>query len=169
MRINNISKLKIILTICAILVLSTSNQISILGHDPSLVILEYHYEDQILEVYIQHLISYPDRHWVNNVQIRRNNVLVGNYSYNSQPTTTDFIYNYSISAVHFDILKVSVFCNYFGETVEEIMVLDPDNPNTRPPTEEVGLAVTNWIIITSVILLITSRWLKKKNDYFTSD
>ena len=153
-----------ILGLIIILCFSSFNQQIVLGHDPAEIRLDYHYTDQILEVWIYHPIFYPDKHWVNNVQIRKNNVLVGNYSYDSQPDDI-FTYNYSISAIHFDMIKVSVFCNYQGDTEVELMVLDPDNPTTRPPTPSklFGVSFTGLLIITSMVIAMFSSC--KKPEY----
>ncbi len=137
---------------------SSFNQQIVQGHDPAEIRLEYHYADQILEVWIYHPIFYPDKHWVNNVQVRKNNVLVGNYSYDSQPDDI-FTYNYSISAIHFDMIKVRVFCNYQGDTEAELMVLDPDNPTTVPPTPSklFGFSLIGFMILSSSVLVVFSK------------
>jgi len=151
----------VIYCLIAVLLFSAFNQQSVLGHDPAEIRLGYYYADQILEVWIYHPIYYPEKHWVNNVQVRKNNVLVGNYSYDSQPGDI-FTYNYSIIAVHFDMIKVRVFCTYQGDTEAEIMVLDPDNPTTVPPTPSklFEIPLVEFMIVISFIVTIFSRFRK---------
>jgi len=162
-----LTKRSIIFGIAIFIVFFIANVSHVQGHDPAEIRLEYHYADQILEVWIYHPVSYPDRHWVNNVQIRNNDVLVGNYSYDSQPPPVSWTYNYSISAVHFDILNVRVFCNYQGDTEIEILVLDPDNPTTRlpTPTKLIGISLTGYLIatISAVIFLSKAKKILSKN------
>jgi hypothetical protein len=98
---------------------------------------------------------------VNNVQIRKNNVLVGNYSYDSQPEDA-FTYNYSISAVHFDMIKARVLCTFQGDTEVEIMVLDPDNPTTVPPTDEFGPSLLGLIFTSSSFIVYILKYKKRQ-------
>ncbi len=157
-------KKSIVMGLIIVVLLSFFNQQIVQGHDPAKVTPEYHFEDQILEVWIHHPITFPDIHWVNNVQVRKNNVLVGNYSYDSQPNTVDMTYNYSISAVHFDILKIRVFCTYQGDTEVELLVLDPDNPTTRLPTTTsklIGISLIGFMLLSSSVLIVFSKKTKK--------
>ncbi|MHA1185775.1 MAG: hypothetical protein ACTSSK_02705 [Candidatus Heimdallarchaeota archaeon] len=156
-------KKSIVIGLVIVVLFSSFNQQIVQGHDPSMVSPVYHFTDQILEVWIHHPVSYPDIHWVNNVQVRKNNVLVGNYSYDHQPNFVEMTYNYSISAVHFDIIKVRVFCTYQGDTEVELLVLDPDNPTTRLPTTTsklIGISLRGFMILLSSVLVVFSK--KKK-------
>ncbi len=101
------------------------------AHSPSAMSLTYDLNSNTLSVSITHTVSNPDSHYVRNVKIDLNEVEAESVDYTSQPSSSDFTYTYTITAVDGDEFEVSAFCNQGGSisktlTVTEGGMMDDD-------------------------------------------
>ncbi|UCE36149.1 MAG: hypothetical protein JSW00_11420 [Thermoplasmata archaeon] len=95
------------------------------AHPPSSMALEYDYSTQTLNVTISHSVGDPNSHYVESVEILKNDVESITTDYTSQPSTSTISYTYDISASDGDNFEVTATCNQFGSITEEIQVDEP--------------------------------------------
>jgi desulfoferrodoxin (superoxide reductase-like protein) len=93
------------------------------AHAPSSMSLDYNFDQQILFVTLTHTSPTTTNHYVETVVVYRNDVEVLEETYTSQPDTRTFTYEYEVTAVDGDILKVYSECNIGGDIEEEITVV----------------------------------------------
>jgi hypothetical protein len=101
------------------------------------MVLEYDFTTQKLNVTITHDVPTPDTHYIETVEIYKNNTLLNSYPYTSQPTTSTFSYEYDVSAVDGDVIKVNITCSISGKLTEQITVVEP-----VPPPKKMTLTTT---------------------------
>jgi hypothetical protein len=88
---------------------------------PQDVKLEYNALTQNLAVTIIHNSSSSGFHYIKNVEIKKNSVVLSTEKYDSQPAGT-FTYNYKVPAMAGDKLEVTATCNFFGSKTATITV-----------------------------------------------
>jgi len=112
------------------------------GHAPSDMELEYDYGSQVLSVTITHTTPAPSSHYVETVDVYRNDILVLEEHYDSQPDPRTFTYEYEVTAVDGDILRVHAECSIQGSIEDEITVEGPREYmylSVNPTPEEVEM------------------------------
>ncbi|MCK5297367.1 MAG: hypothetical protein KAJ76_00575 [Candidatus Heimdallarchaeota archaeon] len=134
------------------------NSTKITGHSPSNLTLEYGFFDQELTVLLVHSVADSNSHYIIDVDIWKNDVLVNSTSYTSQPTNSIFSYTYNISATVGDILEVTTECNQGGTKTEQITVTD----NTITPSVPAAHVCIILIGISSTALFKMRRKVKRK-------
>ena len=102
------------------------------AHAPQEMLLEFDKDTQTLEVTITHIVSDPNSHYVNKVEIEKNSVLIDTYLYDSQPTKDTFSYNYTVEVVDGDELTVTSFCNIGGSIERSIVIIIDNHPPDTP-------------------------------------
>jgi len=88
---------------------------------PQDVKLEYNASTQNLAVTITHNSSASGFHYIKDVVIKKNSVILSTEKYDSQPAGT-FTYNYKVPAITGDKLEVTATCNFFGSKTAVITV-----------------------------------------------
>ena len=83
--------------------------------------LEYNASTQNLAVTITHNSSASGFHYIKNVEIKKNSVVLSTEKYDSQPAGT-FTYNYKVPAMAGDTLEVTATCSLFGSKTATITV-----------------------------------------------
>ncbi len=91
------------------------------ANGPQDVKLEYNASTQNLAVTITHNSSASGFHYIKNVEIKKNSVVLSTEKYDSQPAGT-FTYNYKVPATAGDKLEVTVTCNIFGSKTATLTV-----------------------------------------------
>jgi len=107
----------------------------VLAHPPQDMVLSYDIDTQVLTVTFTHISPAPTVHYINQVDIERNDQLVLSQDYDSQPSTSEFTYTYDIEADVGDELSVTAFCNIQGSISRSIIVRDPSQDD--PPVVEI--------------------------------
>lgn len=107
----------------------------VFAHPPQDMVLDYNIESEILSVTITHISPAPNAHYVNKIEIKRNDELVFTKEYNSQPTSSEYTYTYEIQAEAGDELTVIAYCNIQGVITRSIIVRDPSQD--EPPVVEI--------------------------------
>jgi len=104
--------------------------INAVAHPPQDMILEYDIDTGILDVEITHNTPSQTLHYINKIEIYKNDDLEISEEYDSQPSTDVFVKNFDIIADIGDEIKVIAFCNIQGSIQRTIIVEDPaaDNP-----------------------------------------
>ena len=106
-----------------------------LAHPPQDMVLQYDIETEILSVKITHNTPAQNIHYINKIEIRRNDQIVVTELYESQPTTSEFTYNFDVQAEVGDELAVTAYCNIQGSITRSIIVRDPSQD--EPPVVEI--------------------------------
>jgi hypothetical protein len=104
--------------------------IHVAAHPPENVELAYHPDTQTLEVIITHITADVNNHFVDEVEVKKNDVVYHTETYTSQPTPDTFTYNYSVEAISGEVLTVTVKCNLGFSTTESITVGENNPPET---------------------------------------
>ncbi|MHA1738776.1 MAG: hypothetical protein ACTSXA_12595 [Candidatus Heimdallarchaeota archaeon] len=118
------------------------------GHSPTSMTLNYVAATETLEVSITHTVSNPSTHFVNNVDVFRNNVLNITQSYVSQPTSSTFQYDYVINATAGQTLKVTATCNQGGSITRSVVLTDGFSAS---PTDNASIGFTCFLLATSFL------------------
>ncbi|MDG6218528.1 MAG: hypothetical protein QCI00_03710 [Candidatus Thermoplasmatota archaeon] len=123
--------------IFVVLMLVTTSLLSgmVIAHPPKDMVLSYDLETEILSVTITHNSDIPTVHNIEKVEINRNNELVLIEEYDSQPSTSEFSYEYDIQAVVDDELTVIAYCSIQGSITRSITIWDPSQD--EPPVVEI--------------------------------
>ena len=107
---------------------------NVIAHPPVDMSLEYEIDTDSLIVTITHETPAPDLHYVNKVDIKKNDVLFLSQEYDSQPTNDVFSYTYNPEASFGDVIQVTAYCNIQGSITRTITVEDP-NQDDKPEIE----------------------------------
>jgi desulfoferrodoxin (superoxide reductase-like protein) len=94
------------------------------------MVLEYDINTNVLAVTITHETPSPSLHYIEKIEVYKNNDLVISEDYESQPNQDTYTKNFDIVAEIDDELKVIAYCNIQGSITRTITVEDPlaDNP-----------------------------------------
>lgn len=112
----------IIVSIITLSLFFATGNLIVTAHQPSDLELEYDFDAQVLNVTIYHDVDDPETHYIEKVEIRRNDELVIDEDYTSQPDKDSFTYSYNISAEDGDELEVTAYCSINGERTRKIDV-----------------------------------------------
>ncbi len=96
---------------------------AVIAHSPSGVKLDYDMSTQTLKVSITHT-RFSDSHYINKVEIKKNDNLVSLQEYKNQTAET-VVYSYKVTAAAGDTLEVRAYCNKFGSKTETLKVGQP--------------------------------------------
>jgi desulfoferrodoxin (superoxide reductase-like protein) len=89
-----------------------------LAHNPQSVEVSYDYKTQTLAVKITHTSNNPDRHFVKEVDVKKNGQVVQRGVYSKQSGDT-FVYTYKVAATGADTIEVTAFCSIHGSTTQK--------------------------------------------------
>jgi hypothetical protein len=112
------------------------------AHAPSDISISYDLTKQELTVNITHSVSNPSTHYINEVEIKKNNMVVNTSTYTSQPTTAIFSYIYQINATAGDNFSVTAKCNQGGSNIDSITVHGITQPTTDSNSNSSSESVT---------------------------
>jgi hypothetical protein len=136
----------------------------VVAHSPSSMTLGYNWDTQILSVTISHTVTDPNSHYIQNITVYKNDVIVDSRLYTSQESTTSASDTFNIAAVDGDILRVWAECSQVGTIEDTITVTEPstttptttDGTTTPPPSgyELATIMIAAVIIILGVFLVI---------------
>jgi len=157
-------KLKIILIILFIFGLLV-NTYSVLGHPASNVDLDYDYDNQKLTVTISHNSNDIETHYIEKVEVYKNEVNIIDEDYTSQPADSTFTLTFDVIAEEGDILKVETECSLSGKTEDSITVKSSDNNNNGQPSGNNDTSTPGFgllIAILGITLLLLIKRVKKE-------
>jgi hypothetical protein len=123
------------------------------AHAPSSLQLSYEIATETLTVEIFHSVSDNTTHYINKVEIWKNNMLNQTHDYASQPTLNQFSYTYDINASAGDELKVKATCNIFDDLTRTLVV-------GETPTDTVA---ASYACMTILALLSLGVVIKRRN------
>ncbi len=92
-----------------------------LANKPS-IDLDFKINTKKLSVTISHSSSDPQKHFIESVVITINNSPAKIHRYTNQPSSSLFIYTYTLDAKTGDKISVEASCSYFGKKAKEFMV-----------------------------------------------
>jgi hypothetical protein len=98
---------------------------SAIAHNPSDMELEYDFFNNKLDVTITHSVAAPNDHYIESVEVFKNDVLQFVINYTSQPTLSVFTYSYDLDAAHGDTLRIIAICSITGSITQEIILQEP--------------------------------------------
>ena len=115
-----ISRFILSVLLFGLIIFCISPQISY-ANAPQDVKLEYNASTQNLAVTITHNSAASGFHYIKNVEIKKNSVVLSTGKYDSQSAGT-FTYNYKVPAMAGDKLEVTATCNIFGSKTAAVTV-----------------------------------------------
>jgi hypothetical protein len=107
---SNIVLCTLIAVIFCLAVISTTAT----AHPPGSLKIGYNLSSKALIVTIVHNSSSPNSHYINKITIKKNGRTAGSYTFQSQPTSSEFSYTFDLSARVGDIIEVTAYCNISG-------------------------------------------------------
>jgi len=141
------------LIICMMLVSITVWSTTAMAHPPIDMNLDYNLDESILSVTIIHETPAPTVHYVNRVLIKLNDETIIDEEYDSQPTSSEFNYEYELIAESGDEIKVTAYCNIQGSITKSITVLDPTQDD--PPIVEIKNPTKGYFHFSGIRLFAT--------------
>ncbi|MHB8139623.1 MAG: hypothetical protein ACYDGO_14725 [Smithellaceae bacterium] len=93
-----------------------------LAHAPQNVKLVYDSQSQMLTVTITHKSPFPNYHYINSVEIKKNGNIQSTNKYKNQPDQDTFTYSYKVPAVAGETLEVTASCSLFGSKTVNLTV-----------------------------------------------
>ena len=152
-------KRKLVSLLLFVFILLGAQTKTITGHIPARFWLAYDFANETLSIDIEHPRSYPDIHYIDNVVIWKNDVVIKNETYTSQPDDNYFLY-FVINASHMDVFKGYGHCVIGGNATDTITVIDPNAPTETTPS---GITIHLALIGIGVIVLTVFIRNKRKN------
>lgn len=109
-----------------------------MAHAPRQVDLAYDFPSQTLTVTIEHWAVSPTVHFVEKVEVFKNEKKVESREYQSQPDSEKFTYTYKIEAKEGDVFNVVAKCSVFGTKTATLRLikLEAVPVITAPPEEK---------------------------------
>ncbi|MCE7741041.1 MAG: hypothetical protein GOP50_01160 [Candidatus Heimdallarchaeota archaeon] len=98
------------------------------AHSPASIEIEYNFDTDILTVRVNHIVSDPDTHYINQIDVWVNDVFNTTETYSRQFETTFQIDTFNITANQGDVIKIKAFCNVSGSLIDEFTLQDPAIP-----------------------------------------
>lgn len=92
------------------------------AHPPSSMDISYDTDDQTLNVTISHGVSNVDSHYIERLEVRKNDSVYLSRDYTSQPSTSTFTYSLDVPATEGDTLSVTAICNQYGSLQKTLVV-----------------------------------------------
>ena len=153
--------MKIILIIFFLVIIDFTQHV--FAHAPSNIDLEYDFDNQKLTSIITHYTPDRNSHYIYRVKIYKNEIIVGDNEYTSQPTDDTYQLSFNISAEKVDVLKVWVECNK-GGNIEKSITINGENisatnaDGSSTPGFEISL------LITIIIFLFIINYKKRRRE-----
>lgn len=138
------------------------------AHAASDLELEYDHEEQVLHVTISHSVSDPQSHYIETVEIRKNDELIHSEEYSEQPDDSQFTYSYNITAENDDELEVFVECNRGGTRTERITVETDNDSLTISISPEVNSMESGSIVDFTITVTSGDQPQEKVNISFSA-
>lgn len=104
------------------------------AHTPASVTLLYDFSSQVLTVQVSHSVADVNTHYIYQVVVEKNSVVVLTRDYTTQNTTSGMSATYNIPAAHNDVLKATAKCIISGQNSNQITVTDPASTSTTTTT-----------------------------------
>ena len=92
------------------------------AHPPSSMEIAYDADIQTLNVTISHGVSNVDTHYIQMLEVRKNDSLYLSQDYTSQPSTSTFTYSLDVPATKGDKLSITAICNQYGSLQKTFVV-----------------------------------------------
>ena len=128
------------------------------GHSPSNMELDYSADNSELDVTITHSVADIDSHYIERVEVYKNDELVASEDYTSQPSEETFTYTYyGIQMEDGDTIIVRAYCSISGSITEELS--SDGNSNGEDDTPFIGVGSVIIFLTLSAVLysIITKR------------
>ncbi|MFX1607108.1 MAG: hypothetical protein ACFFDD_14535 [Promethearchaeota archaeon] len=134
-------------TFMALLVIQA---VPVSAHTPGPMTLDYNFGTQVLSVQVTHSVTDVNTHYIYQVVVEKNSVVVLTRDYTTQNTTSGLSATYSIAGAHGDVLRVTAKCIISGQASDQITVVDP----TATPINGGGTWLDMTLIIAVAVVAI---------------
>jgi hypothetical protein len=124
-----------------------------MAHPPIDMQLHYDLDQGLLSVTIVHETPAPTVHYVNRVVVKLNDEPILDETYTSQPTNSEFTYEYAFAAEAGDIIEVTAYCIIQGSITRSITVRDPTQDD--PPYVEIKNPTKGYFHFSGIRLFAT--------------
>ncbi|MFW9975192.1 MAG: hypothetical protein ACFFDQ_08010 [Candidatus Thorarchaeota archaeon] len=141
----------LVFSVLSIIVLIRGTPVN--AHTPGPISLSYDFESQELTVQVTHNVEDVNAHYIYQIVVEKNSVVVLTRDYTTQNTTSGMSASYEITAAHGDILRVTAKCIVSGQASNQITVIDPDSTETITTNGGELLISPTMIIAVTVIAL----------------
>jgi hypothetical protein len=116
-------------TTLALIILSAPAE----AHSPSGVTISFDPNTAKLSVTITHVVDDPATHYLYQVQVRQNGLVISDPLYKSQPSKDTFTLTYDVNANPGDAIWVTANCIRGGRIEKSYEVPQPIRPTTKTP------------------------------------
>jgi len=124
----------ILVILCSVLICTISAPVD--ANAPSVLTVSYNLETQALLVTINHPVSDTASHYIQKVEIKKNDVIYNTTSYTSQPDPNSFTYIYHVNATVGDTLDITASCVQGGsKTFQYAIETNNDDKKSSPGFE----------------------------------
>jgi hypothetical protein len=136
--------------------------IPVSAHNPSANSISYHYINQQLSVTFNHDVTDVNTHYIHQVVVEVNSVVVLTRDYTSQNTTSSMSAVYNMTLVDGDNIRVTAKCVISGQYTQELELttFNPTSTNTGTPIDStliIGIAIVVIGVVAVVVALVRRR------------
>ena len=124
-----------------------------IAHPPTDMSLDYDIDTDSLIITITHETPAPDLHYINRIDIRKNDVLLVTQDYSNQPTNDIFSYTFNPDASIGDVIMVTAYCNIQGSITRTLTIEDPNQDD--PPEIEIKNPIKGYFHFSGIKLFAT--------------
>ena len=130
------------------------------AHAPSDMSVTYNELSKDLVVTITHQVPNPQAHYVREVRVTINGIVVNDSQYTSQPASDTFTYTYPVLPIPGDTIEVTASCSIAGSISRQMYMPGPTatpsgQPGTPPLTQKAALGI---IPMLGALLVIMGIW-----------
>jgi hypothetical protein len=116
------------------------------AHAPSDMSISYNELSEQLNVTITHQVPNPQAHYVREVRVTVNGIVVNDSQYTSQPVSDTFTYAYPVLPMPGDTIEVTAFCSITGSISRQMYMpgptaTSPGQPGTPSLTQKAALGI----------------------------
>lgn len=158
----NLINRRVFLIISLVTVTLLLSTMTVAAHPASEMNLSYEMDNEMLEVEIVHSVDNQEDHYIDNVEVRKNEELMMSKNYNSQPTSSSFTYEYELTASEGDNISVYSNCNKGGDDTVEMQVEAGQTQDGENQTQEEDmntLMMVGIVIAIIIVLGIVYAWM----------
>ena len=141
----------VVLSLLAISIMLQGVPVS--ANSPQSMTIDYDFSSQVLSIDLVHPVSDVNSHYIYEIEVSKNSVVILTKAYSSQNTTAGMSVTYSITAVHGDVLSATARCIQSGSISNQVTVSDPTATSTDTTTDPETPIDSTLLIAVAVVVI----------------
>ena len=133
------------------------------AHSPSGMDLAYNSDTDTLTVTVQHSVTDPNSHYIEKIEIYKNDVLEIERTYTSQESSSQKSDTFSVDAVDGDVLKATAICNIAGSITRDLTIGTTTTTTTTDGTDFflITIIIAVVVIALGIVLVVVAIFRRR--------